>query len=464
MNSNKYNATYKVGLVIIWPLLVAALLCFVYYPGFMSYDSIHALTGAREGVSDSIWPPMVSYIWWFVDRVSDNPSMMHFAQVSLLLVAISSLVYSLTKKVSASIAFQFVYLSIPVIAGTITVIWKDVLTAAFLLAGFAIAVAVRKVKRRSLFYLAITFSFALIFIGISTRHNSVSAAFPLIIAIAWFIAERIIKQPKRQVFFALIAGFVICISFFGIKTQLDHYSLPTFNQLGGTEEFFPPIQKLELAGASICSGENLFGNSAPGMTLEEISKTYDPRHVNLSQGLLSQVKSGKTLNDAWLKAIQEQPFCFTHQHRQMAKYLLGLNFGDQFLITDPGISENPYGIALQPSSLRDKLVSATISNSGLFFLRPWFILMLSTIAIVLVVSFRKCRELFSSRLLILGSLYLAGVGYLTGLILFGNAADARLPFFATTAFMIVSFVIYFELLSELVRSKINTGSKIGIEQ
>ena len=56
------------------PLLGSIGVAALFYPGFMSYDTLHALRGARIGVTDSMWPPMVSYVWRAVDMVSVNPS------------------------------------------------------------------------------------------------------------------------------------------------------------------------------------------------------------------------------------------------------------------------------------------------------------------------------------------------------------------------------------------------------
>lgn len=455
MNKFDLSRGYKIGLVILWPMFVAAIVSFVYYPGFMSYDSIHAMESSRNGITDSIWPPMVSYVWWLVDRVSNNPSLMQFTQLSVLFTSISLLIYSFTKKFSASFLFFFIYLSVPVILGTVSVIWKDVLTAAFLLAGFAAVVLARNVKNKYVFYSVILLSLLLLFIGISTRHNSITAALPIIFIEAFLVVKRWTNLKFRQVVYSTVGAILITASLFSLKVQLDHYALPSFNKLSGTDDFFPPIQKLDLAGASICAGENLFGNAAPGLSVEDISKIYDPRHVNLSVKLLETAQSGQSLTDAWVNTLTTKPYCFTHQKRQLAKYLLGLNPGEQFLITDPGISENEYGITLQPSSLRDELVQATITNSTLFLFRPWFIFLLATLAMALVISIRQFRKAFSDRILLLAGLYVAGVGYLAGLILFGNAADARLPFFSNTAFLIVAFIIFWEMAWGLVDDKFN---------
>lgn len=78
------STVYSLAIPLLFSLGVAAL----FYPGFMSYDTLHALRSARNGVIDSMWPPMVSYVWRVVDLVSSNPSAMHFSQVFLLLFSI----------------------------------------------------------------------------------------------------------------------------------------------------------------------------------------------------------------------------------------------------------------------------------------------------------------------------------------------------------------------------------------
>ncbi len=120
----------KIYLFII-PIIVSLIIVATFYPGFMSYDTLHALRGARNGVTDSEWPPMVSYVWRVIDVFCKNPSAMHFSQISLLLISISYILYFFTKKISYCLFFLILYLSAPTILGTIAVIWKDVLMSAF---------------------------------------------------------------------------------------------------------------------------------------------------------------------------------------------------------------------------------------------------------------------------------------------------------------------------------------------
>jgi hypothetical protein len=110
------------------PLLMSLGVAALFYPGFMSYDTLYALRGARNGVTDSLWPPMVSYVWRVVDLVSCNPSAMHFSQVFFWFSPFSLSYFLLQTELPTQ---RHSCLGIPVVLGTVAVIWKDVLMAAF---------------------------------------------------------------------------------------------------------------------------------------------------------------------------------------------------------------------------------------------------------------------------------------------------------------------------------------------
>jgi hypothetical protein len=437
-------------LVVLIPLSFSFLISWVFYPGFMSYDSIHALTGARDGVTDSTWPPMVSYIWRVLDHISSNPSIMHFSQLFLLFLSLFVILFRLTKRLWLSTLFLFVYITIPVILGTAAVIWKDVLTAAFLLAGFATVLLVTTLRRKYSFLLLSALALLLLFVGTATRHNSITAAVPIIFYLAWVIAARFFKPLRTVVVGTLILGVALSGLVYGAKLQLDHYSLPTFASIAGTEDFMPAIEVLDISGASLCAGKNLFGDLAPGLTLDDIRHGYDPRHVNLSAEIREKIPRDARLQEQWLTVLKEEPICFMSNRLQLATFLSGANSGDQFLITDPGIAQNDYGYALMPSSLRDGAVSYIVTASGLFFFRPWFLYLLGAASVTyLLWPTSKVRRAAASAGPI-AVLFVSGVFYFGGLVLLGNAADARLPFYTTTVFALLAFLGLSHVIGERI--------------
>lgn len=422
------------------PLLASLAVSALFYPGFMSYDTLHALRGARNGVTDSMWPPMVSYVWRAVDMVSFNPAAMHFSQVFLLLLSVFFVVFIFTKKISYAMAFLFIYLSIPVVLGTVAVIWKDVLMAAFFMAGFAVIVAMRVVVNRWVFIFLSLFAVFLIFLGVCSRHNAITGAVPLLFYFALIVCSRVLKKPSNIWLGAILLGSVLTGAVYVTKTQLDNYSLPNFEKLNNsTAVFMQSVRVLDVASASLCVGSNLFAEMAPNLSLAEINTGYDPRHINLSAGLLNRIGYDDRINKIWLSVALHHPICFLNNKFQITKYMVGANEGDQFLITSPSVDSNEYGYSLAKSSLRDSAVAYIVHASKLPFFKPWFLYLISIASFVYLIRISRLTAGYLT-------IYLSAVFYFAGLVIFGNAADARLLFYTTTGFSIITFISVFEFI------------------
>jgi hypothetical protein len=417
------------------PLLISIGVAGLFYPGFMSYDTLHALRGARNGVTDSVWPPMVSYVWRAVDLVSLNPSAMHFSQVFLLLASIFYIIFFFTKKISYSTAFLLIFLSIPEVLGTIAVIWKDVLMAAFFLAGFAFsnAISAGSKKNKWKFIFLSLLAIFLIFLGVCTRHNAITGAVPLLFYLAWIICSNTFKNRKFFLVGLISLGSLLTGVVFFTKIQLDNYSLPGFVKMNNsTGAFIESVRVLDVAGASLCAGKNLFAELAPNLSLGEIKSNYDPRHINLSNGIFERIAFDSRINNIWLNVAIHHPVCFFNNKFQLTKYLLGANTGKQFLITAPSVDENEYGYSLSESSLRDSAVTYIVNASQLMFFKPWFLYLLSICVLARMVQIKALTESYLA-------LFLSAVFYFAGNVIFGNAADARLLFYSTTSFSIFTF-------------------------
>ena len=424
--------------LVVIPLLVSIGIAALFYPGFMSYDSLHALRGARNGITDSIWPPMVSYVWRVVDLISSNPSAMHFSQVFLLLLSIFVIVYFFTKRISYTALFLLIYLSIPVVLGTVAVIWKDVLMAAFFLAGFAVTLFIATSVHRWRFILFSLLALFLIFIGVCSRHNAIIGAVPLLFFLTFVICSRVLNCPLYVWLSVVLLGSVLIGSVFVTKTILDNYSLPNFHKLdNSTASFITSVRVLDVAGASVCVGSNLFADMASNLSLADIDSKYDPRHLNLSAGLLEIVGVDSRINKIWLDVAIHHPICILYNKFELTKYMLGANKEGQFIITAPSVDNNEYGYRLPVSSLRESVVGYIVKASDLFFIKPWFLYLISLIVFVYML---KIRALTAPYL----TLYLSAIFYFLGLIMFGNAADARLLFYTTTVLVMFTFISILE--------------------
>ena len=222
------------------------------------------------------------------------------------------------------------------------------------------------------------------------------------------------------------------------KTQLDNYSLPNFTKMSNSNDtFIQCVRVLDVAGASLCVGKNLFADVAPNLSLAEIRSGYDPRHINLSKGLLDKVGVGSGINKVWLDVAVHHPICFFSYKFSLTKYMIGANDGTQFLITAPSVDKNEYGYLLPKSSIRDSTVNYIIHASELPFFKPWFLYIISFGSLVYLVWARALTAGHST-------IFLSAIFYFGGLVILGNAADARLLFYTTTTLSMFTFISILE--------------------
>lgn len=424
--------------IFVIPLLFSFGVAALFYPGFMSYDTLHALRSARNGVIDSMWPPMVSYVWRAVDLVSVNPSAMHFTQVFLLLSSVFIIIYSFANKLIYTTGFLAVYLAIPSVLGTVAVIWKDVLMAAFFLAGFVVIGLMSRIKNGRNFIIAFIIATLLIFLAVCSRHNAITGAVPLLFYLALITCSRLLKSSSRLWLAVFFLGSMLTGAVFLAKTQIDNYSLPSFEKMNNSNEFFVrTVRVLDVAGASLCVGSNLFADIAPDLSIDEIKSGYDPRHINLSKNLLDKIVIDNRIDLIWRNVAVNHPVCFLSYKFDLTKYMIGANKGRQFLITAPSVDKNEYGYLLPASSIRDAIVTYIVNASALPFFKPWFFYLLSIGSMVYLILIKALTAGHST-------LFLSAIFYLGGLVLFGNAADARLLFYTTTALVMFTFVAIVE--------------------
>lgn len=425
------GALMRAALSLLMVGLVTAAVAWLFYPGFMSYDTLHALRSARSGVTDSMWPPMVSYIWRAVDEVSTNPSAMHVAQLFLLFGSLFSVVAVLSGRLVQAGLFLLVYLVIPVILGTVAVIWKDVLMAAFFFAGFAATLLMRRSTSAVAAGLLGVLALLLIAIGVATRHNAIAGAVPLFALLGFAMAERITGAGRWRRIAAALAAVVMIAASFGAKSALDRYSLPGLTPLPDSTAFFiRSVRVLDLAGASLCLKRNLLKPLDASLSINDVAKLYDGRHINLSLELLKRTGSDERVDAPWRDMLLHHPVCALANKLQLAAHLTGVGSGQQFLITAPSIDKNEYGYQLAASPLRDAVVAYIFNASRWLVYRPWFIYAVATAALALAMWRRRS----SGEVVVL---YAAGACYLASLVAMGNAADARLPFFTTSALLVV---------------------------
>ena len=124
--------------------------------------------------------------------------------------------------------------------------------------------------------------------------------------------------------------------------------------------------------------------------------------------------------------------------------MVGANPGTQFLITHPSVDKNEFGYKLEGSSLREFFLRYIIGGSSFFFVKPWFIYLISIGSFIWLYRNKKLKPEYLA-------LYISGLFYFGSFVLFGNAADARLLFYTTTTSSLIIFVTFIEIFLKVKR-------------
>ncbi|MCX6626515.1 MAG: hypothetical protein NTW28_02650, partial [Candidatus Solibacter sp.] len=190
LDLRKAGSHVRLYLVFYVALLCAAFTITVYYPGYMSPDSVIQLGQARNGVNDNLYPPVMDYIWSATDRVLPGPAGMLVLQNAVFWYALALLAFVVVARPLWQVVFVLLAGSWPPTYCTLGTIWKDVGMQAFLLAS--LAAMLYAPYRRRVWPLGI--AVLCLFLAAGYRHNGIAAAPPLL---ALCMLELALLVPQR---------------------------------------------------------------------------------------------------------------------------------------------------------------------------------------------------------------------------------------------------------------------------
>lgn len=451
INIMSINYNFEIVLKLFFiSLAYSFLIAYIFYPGFMTYDTIHALQGARDGVVDSMWPPMVSYIWRILDSIAPFPTVMHFSQILLIYINISFISYYYSKNIFSVLFISALITVIPSMLGSLASIWKDVLLAGFLMSSMSLLIILKNIiNLRTSFWFFLVF-LLFIFLSICSRHNGVVATIPIVIFYVYLIFEIKGYHRTKKIFYSIMVGLLLLIGLYELKTQLvDKYSIPEMKKLeSSTNTFLRSVRILDITGASICAKENYFGTMGPYYTIEDLRSRYHPQHINLSSELINNISQDQRIDSIWYSLPLKNFQCAFAHKMNLTSYLFGFNKGELFLVVEPVIVSNKYGFSLSFSYLRDMVVEYIYKVSKIFIVRPWF-LQLVSLAFIIYLLFTQKSDYF------IFIMYTSALFYSLSLIIFGNATDSRLMFFTNT----INTIVIFIAINFIIQKFINKGKK-----
>lgn len=178
-------------------IVVAGWLAFlvVAYPGQVTQDSVDQLKEARAGFLTDAHPPLMSFIWRYVDMLVPGTFGMFMLQTAFLVAGLFLLLRRFADERTSAITTVGL-LWFPPISAPMMVIWKDSLMAGACMLGFALLIDERRRRRMA--------GLVLISLGVALRYNGLALALPFIVLVfEW--------RPRGRYWIALGAWLAIAI-------------------------------------------------------------------------------------------------------------------------------------------------------------------------------------------------------------------------------------------------------------
>lgn len=190
---------------------------YLFYPGYMSWDSAYQWWQARHARYDSVHPPLMSMIWRVCDKVWSGSGGMFILQITLIWTAFAAFVASLERPLWQKTVLVLLIGFWPPLFGLSLHIWKDLWTMqAFAWAVVLLAKELQQPSRALRLLALITLIAACAF-----RHNALSGALPFLF---WIVhRENINKKinPSLIAKLAVTALLTVLVLFLSKIPNLD---------------------------------------------------------------------------------------------------------------------------------------------------------------------------------------------------------------------------------------------------
>jgi hypothetical protein len=346
----------------------------VYYPGYMSPDSVAMLQMARTSVTSNVYSPLMSYVWRITDWFVPGPGGMLILQALVYWLSLALIAYSAGAGRILGILFVCTGLWIPTFAlqGTI---WKDVGMQDFLLLGVAFALLGRRLGRTWPLLVAVV----CLFFACGYRQNGILAAAPMLIVVLDY-SSRVIPLPSRWTDDRLApviyagAGFAILGAFLGGLWCLNSYKI-------ADGKLWSAALVHDLAAISVFQNTNYlppYVNPGNALTVEDLKHMYSPLHANSLflpesrkflgvpdpspdkvMAYMLTDKEARDLQFYWLTTVLDHFGSYLRHRSLMAERLLVLMPRQPWYPYITGIDPNPYGITFHRSRLNGWVTKVT---------------------------------------------------------------------------------------------------------
>ncbi len=431
MNRTRQNLIIELSTL----ALCGAGVIYLFYPGYMSYDSIQQLRFAKSGVLPDAHPPLMSLIWRQLDAIYEGPLLMLVSQVAIFALSLFLISRSILKYAPTSRLLVYILLIFPPVLGVAGVIWKDIWMHAFLLLSIAFILLLRDCENRLKLTLSIG-ALTCLFLATSMRHNAIFAVAPLSILLFFNVIIKQEKDKNRPYLFILSTSSATTIAIFIL-------SIATTNYLSDIKRNFSQVvMAFDIAGTSVQYEKNLFFNDYDELTngdfkLEDIKSLYTPRyHACLyrpcrnNEPIVSFVQNSsdlEKLRENWISAILESPISWLKHKSLVAREILNLPGSEGLWVPTLRIpiEENPWGIKYNENKIRGMFreVMSNMSTNSIY--NPYLYFFASILILISLVPLLLLRLLDAPIAMASATVLLSGLSYEFSLFLGATSADFR---------------------------------------
>lgn len=426
-------------------LLGLAVSLWVFWPGYMSWDSAFQWWQSRHDTFDSVHPPLMAMIWQLSDRVVPGPGGMFALQAALLWSALALFASAVTVRPAWRVAIVLGLGFWPPLFALLPHVWKDLWT----LAGFAWALALlahdlRAPHRGWRFGALLALAFACAF-----RHNAITGALPLLAWVGW--RELSLRRSKTAAWTrgaqSLLIGALLAIPVWALA------SLPALDsRVKHTDQVWSVVTLWDAAAVSLAEGALVYPPELmdPTLTLGELrGKFVDYSNTSVYEtGKLrhsfdrpytpAQREALEAL--AWSLPRDHAPAYFAHRWR-LTQLLLGWDRAalPDGLVLMPGLhqyNDNP-PVAPQSGALQARVLAALQALVDTPLFAGW-IYLLACVVVMLAGAWRMLRH---PRAGLAAAVAASSLAYALPLALASGSAEFRYlawPLLATLAALLLT--------------------------
>ncbi len=384
------------------PVIISLFILYICYPGFMSYDSIQMLEEARSSVKGGIFPTTPVYILRFFDITGHGSTIMIQVQNFMLLLSITLILRMLGAGLVASAISLLAFVAMPTVIGCMLVLWKDVtLVALIMLSVTMIFWASQTNKEVVLYQMAKWSSLLLLIVGTLVKFNAITSM--VIIAIYWLTVFYRNQSWKISV----KAFIIIVICMVASNKVINEYRFPNFQKLEPNFILYG-VMAHDLLGISGWSRESLIpidsssSSPSPKVPISEIDNIYSPLGSavmytnNIQSGnhvkIVSEKTKGEDIANAWLDAVSKHPMAYINYRFDLFSEIIGATTHGTYEVTHFNrIDENKFGIKFQDRDITEATLKYIELASNVFLGKPWFVFLLSSLSIFLIVKSSHIR-------------------------------------------------------------------------